>query len=164
MNLIYPTTCSSFFFVLIGKCIYLLINRDGYSSLFDSELWLQHPDSARKRNTQVNFRFAKGIIKRIAMASWQHLATLGSRLQLNRHFRFQALLTSVLKLETSCQKENCCQGHSHTSWLIGFCPRMHARAWSRAFCFDCFFHNSVNFWTISTFSGPKYMRRFKIRE
>ena len=28
------------------------------------------PDSARKTNTQVYFRFAKGIIKRIAFASW----------------------------------------------------------------------------------------------
>jgi hypothetical protein len=35
-------------------------------------------DSARKTNTQVYFRFAKGIIKRIALASWRHLATLDS--------------------------------------------------------------------------------------
>jgi hypothetical protein len=97
------------------------------------------PDSARKTNTQVYFSFAKGIVIRTALALWQHLATLDSRLRSNRHFTFQALPTSVLKLETSCQRENCCQGHSHTSWLIGFRPRVHARAWSRAFCFDCFF-------------------------
>ena len=77
---------------------------------------------------------------------------------------FQALSGSVLKLETSCQKEKCCQGPNYTSWLIRFRACTHACAWSRAFCFDCFFHNSVNFWTISTFSGPKYMRRFKRRE
>ena len=71
--------------------------------------------------------------------------------------QFHALPSSVLKLETSCQKENYCQGHSHTSWPIGFRPRMHARAWSPAFCFDCLFHNSVIFWSISTFFGPKYM-------
>ena len=68
--------------------------------------------------------------------------------------------SSVLKLETSCQKEIWCQGHSHTSWSIGFWPRMHARSWSRVFCFDCFFHNLVIFSTFSTFSGSNTTRNF----
>jgi hypothetical protein len=37
-------------------------------------------DSARKTNTQVYFCFTKRIIKRIALALWQHLTTLDSRL------------------------------------------------------------------------------------
>jgi hypothetical protein len=36
-------------------------------------------------------------------------------LQSNTHFTFQALPGSVLKLETSCQKEKCCQGPTDTS-------------------------------------------------
>ena len=60
-------------------------------------------------------------------------------LESNTHFTFQALPSSVLKLETSCQKEKCCQGPSDTSWLFGFWPRVHARAWSRDARFDCFF-------------------------
>ena len=58
-------------------------------------------------------------------------------LRSNRHFTFQALPGSVLKLETSCQKGKCCQGLTDTSWLIRFRP--HGRAWRRTFCFDCFF-------------------------
>ena len=81
-------------------------------------------------------------------------------LQSNTNFTFHALPSSILKLEISCQKENWCQGHSHTSWPIGFLPRMHARAGSRAFCFDCFFHNLVNFLTFSFFSGSKTTRNF----
>jgi hypothetical protein len=72
-------------------------------------------------------------------------------LESNTHFTFQSLPGSVLKLETSCQKEKCCQGPSYTSWLFGFCPRVHARAWSRAARFDCFFHNLLNFWNFSFF-------------
>ena len=85
-------------------------------------------------------------------------------LQSNTHFTFQALPGSVLKLETSCQKEKCCQGPTDTSWLFRFRPRVHARAWNRAARFDCFFHNLLNFWNFSTFSGPRYISRFKRRE
>jgi hypothetical protein len=82
-------------------------------------------------------------------------------LQSNTHFTFQALPGSVLKLETSCQKEKCCQGPTDTSWLFRFWPRMHARAWSCAARLDCFFHNLLIFWNFSTFSGPRYISRFK---
>jgi hypothetical protein len=85
-------------------------------------------------------------------------------LESNTNFTFQALPGSVLKLETSCQKGKCCQGPSDTSWLVGFWPRVYTGVWSRDACFDCFFHNLVNFWNFSFFSGPRYICRFKRRE
>jgi hypothetical protein len=85
-------------------------------------------------------------------------------LQSDTNFTFQALPGSVLKLETSCQKEKCCQGPSDTSWLFGFWPSVHARAWRRAARFDCFFHNLLNIWNFSFFFGPRYIRRSKRRE
>jgi hypothetical protein len=66
-------------------------------------------------------------------------------LESNTNFTFQALPGSVFKLQTSCQKEKCCQEPKNSSWLFGFWPRVNARAWSRNARFDCFFHNLLNF-------------------
>jgi hypothetical protein len=85
-------------------------------------------------------------------------------LESNAHFTFQALPGSVWKLETSCQKEKCCQGPTDTSWLLWFWPRVHTRAWSRGARFDCFFHNLLNIGNFSIFFGPRYISRFKRRE
>ena len=85
-------------------------------------------------------------------------------LESNTHFTFQSLPGSVLKLETSCQKEKCCQGPSYTSWLFGFCPSVHARAWRRAARFHCFSHNLLNIWNFLFFFGPRYICRSKRRE
>jgi hypothetical protein len=85
-------------------------------------------------------------------------------LELNTHFTFQALPGTLLKLETSCQKQKCCQGPSYTSWLFGFCPRVHARAWRRAARFHCFSHNLRNIWNFLFFFGPRYICRSKRRE
>jgi hypothetical protein len=85
-------------------------------------------------------------------------------LQSNTHFTFQPLPGSVLKLETSCQKEKCCQGPTDTSWLFGFWPSVHARAWRRDARFHCFFHNLSIFGNFSFFFGPRYISAFKRRE